>query len=160
MAPKKLPIPRQQADYSNDVYIEPSRSSDKHFADKNRKGIIEEHTECLTLYGHTDQVLSSPFFLSQKKPLPISTERAAIFIRDSSPNSALSLWNAQIRTLDKVILEPRPTELQWKACVPKHLTPAAGKVKLAALTHLTISRGIGAERWLLQFLFSPPWWGD
>ena len=80
------PPPTKLINYNDDLLIEHFQSSSKHFAGKQRRGVIDDHLDFLSLLEHVDSALSAPFFLSLETPLPATTVRAAIFLRDSPSN--------------------------------------------------------------------------
>ena len=65
---KKLPIPRRRERYNDDVIIEHFPSSAKNYDGHQRKGVIDEHLECLSLVEHVDQALNIPFVLALSVP--------------------------------------------------------------------------------------------
>ena len=153
---EQLPRQHEQDNYNDDVQIEHFQSSTKHFAGKQRRGIVEDHMGGLTLREHTDRALPAPFFLSHRTPLPTNTEEAAIFIRDSPPNSVLAFRNAQLRKLDAVIdreIPDRTTLAKPDTRTPRtcHLPDPSSRFDAS----FCICRHWG-ERWLHQFLFGFP----
>ena len=148
-----LPQPEDNAPCDDDVTIPHFQSSAKHYASKQRKGVIDEHWERLSLTEHTDADLASPFFLSLRTPIPDGRRGAALFLRGSPPDSVLSFWNAQLNALDTVITAASSTEDSWRALIPPVIQPAAGRIQLASLTHLDFHCGVGASTWIQQFLF-------
>ena len=70
--PQDLPIPTPRRDYNDDVDLQHFSSASRSYADKQRKGLQEEHLDSLDMADHLDQALSAPFFLSLPTPLPHS----------------------------------------------------------------------------------------
>ena len=82
---KKLPISQERKPYNDDIKIEHFQSSSRHYADKQRRGVADEHIQCLSMTAHIDLALNIPCFLSLSVPLPTSTLKAEIFVRDATP---------------------------------------------------------------------------
>ena len=97
---KKIPIPRKREAYNDDVKIQHFRRSDRHHAGKQRRGVIDEHLECLSLADRVEADLLSPFFLSLSTPLPDSILSAVRFIRDCGPALIRAFWDDQLSKLD------------------------------------------------------------
>ena len=55
-----MPTPNIHSDANKDIQIEHFRSSPIHFAGKQRRGLVGEHLECLSLLEHVDTALASP----------------------------------------------------------------------------------------------------
>ena len=68
----------------------------------------------------------------------------------------LSFWNAQLTKLDELIIAASPTQTEWGALIPTDIRPAAGKIKVAALFHLSQSCGLWGGAWARQLLFGFP----
>ena len=152
----RLPKVSKQTSYNDDVKLEHFQSSSRLYAGKQRKGVIDEHLECLSMQEHIDKALSSPFFLSLEVPLPLSIKEAATFIKDSPPELILNFWDEQLSSLDKLIMEASSLEHSWNALIPPEIAPAAGKLKLAAFMSLALQCDCGGSAWLQQFLFGFP----
>ena len=152
----ELPRPTPKSSYNDDVYIEHYQSSAQSFAGKQRRGVQDEHTECLSITDHVKSALNSPFFLSLHTPLPASISSAAIFLRDSHPNAILSFWNTQLNKLDNLIASCIDTQNSWNNLIPTELIPAAGNLRSVALTLLAREQGLGCASWLQQFLYGFP----
>lgn len=142
--------------YNDDLFAKHFQSSSMHFAGKQRRGVVDEHLECMPLSEHVDTALSAPFFLSLETPLPASTARAAVFLRGSPANSVLSFWGAQIRKLGELIRATSKLQHSWGELIPPATRPAAGKLQLVALDHLAHACGLGGSAWLTQFMFGFP----
>ena len=151
-----LPSVSKKESYNDDIKLEHFQSSARHHAGKQRKGVVDEHMECLPMLEHVDASLSIPFFLSLSAPLPASILDAALFIRDSPPELVLEFWDAQLLALDKLILEADETEASLTSLIPPEIAQSAGKLKLAALMSLAIQCQLGGSIWLQQFLFVFP----
>ena len=152
----KLPKIRKKRSYNDDISIEHFQSAARHYAGKQRRGVVDEHLECLSMMEHIDKALSSPFFLSLSVPLPSSITDAALFLKDSPPELILSFWEAQLKRLDRLVADSSPIEEEWKALIPPETAPAAGKIHLPALMLLAIQCRTGGTSWLQQFLFGFP----
>ena len=151
-----LPIVSKKDSYNDDLKLEHFQSSARHHAGKQRKGVVDEHMECLSMLEHVNTALSSPFFLSLSVPIPASIRDAALFIRDSPAGSIVQFWDEQLSAVDKLILDSEETEAAWNSLIPSEIIPSTGKVKLAALMSLSLQCGAGGSVWLQQFLFGFP----
>ena len=108
----KLPAVSKKLSYNDDIKLEHFQSSARHYAGHQRRGVIDEHMECLSMLEHVDAALFSPFFLSLSVPLPASISNAATFIRDSPPGLILNLWIHSLRPLIGLyLILPRPKKL-------------------------------------------------
>ena len=151
-----LPKVSKKESYNDDIKLEHFQSSARHHAGKQRKGVVDEHMECLSMLDHVDTALFSPFFLSLSVPIPASIREAALFIRDAPPNMIVQFWDAQLSALDKLVLDPEEIEAARNSKIPTEIAPSSGKVKLAALMSLALQCGVGGSVWLQQFLFGFP----
>ena len=152
----KLPAVSKKPSYNDDIKLEHFQSSARHYAGHQRRGVIDDHMECLSMLKHVDAALFSPFFLSLSVPLPASITNAATFIRDSPPGLILNFWDSQLTALDNLISDSPETEKAWTSLIPPETAPAAGRVRLAALMSLAIQGQVGGTIWLQQFLFGFP----
>ena len=107
--------------------------------------------ECLSLFEHVDDALSAPFVLPLETPLPASTARASLLLRDPPVNSFLSFWSAQLNRLDELISATTQLQKRWAAIIPQETLPAAGKLRLVALAPLSRSCGLVGAIWIRQF---------
>ena len=154
--PSLLPNVGRKLSYNDDITIEHFQSSARHYAGKQRKGVVDEHMECLSMMKHIDKALSSPFFLSLSVPLPSSITEAATFLMNSPTELILSFWEDQLTALDKLVSDSAETEKAWATLIPSQTAPATGKIHLPALMSLAIQCGTGGTSWLQQFLFGFP----
>ena len=94
-----LPSVSKKESYNDDIKLEHFQSSARHHAGKQRKGVADEHMECLSMLDHVDAAPFSPFFLSLSAPLPASILDAALFIRGSPSELVPNFWDAQLSAL-------------------------------------------------------------
>ena len=151
-----LPVVGKYESYNDDISIEHFQSAARHYAGKQRRGVVDEHMECLSMMEHIDKALSSPFFLSLSVPLPASIIKAATFLKDSPPELILSFWDEQLKRLDKLVGDSSKLEGEWKTTIPPETAPATGKLHLPALMSLAVQCQTGGTRWLQQFLYGFP----
>ena len=152
----KLPQVYKKASYNDDVKLEHFQSSTRHFAGKQRRGVIDEHMECLSMAEHLDTALKSPFFLSLSVPLPDSIRAAALFLKDAPTEAVRTFWDQQLSALDELIQDASQTEAEWIKLIPPETAPTAGKIQLAAFMSLSLQCQAGGSTWLQQFLFGFP----
>ena len=138
--------------YNDDVAFGHFQRSEKRYAGKQRRGGMGERVECLSILGHVDAALASPFAFRYTPRCP-----GILRVRQSSfeipPNSALSFWNDQLNKLNTLILAAITTEHTWRRAIAAQIDPAAGELQLAALTRLTERCGLGGANWMKQFLY-------
>ena len=151
--PQDLPIPTPRRDYNDDVDLQHFSSASRSYADKQRKGLQEEHLDSLDMADHLDQALSAPFFLSLPTPLPHSLQSALDYASSTNPQTIISFWEEQLQALETMVSDARLTDLEWNRLIPGRIRPAAGKLRLAALASLTQQHNLGGPLWLQQFLF-------
>ena len=103
-----MPKSFQRNTYNDDISIESFISFATHYAGKQRRGVTDEHLECLTPQEHTEQALRAPFFLSLRTPVPGSILNAALIVDRSHTNAVLSFWGDQPSNHQLVIEDPTP----------------------------------------------------
>ena len=149
----RMPIPSPKLDYNDDVHLPFYSSSSRTYADKQRRGLQEEHTECSSIEEHVKAALKAPFFLALHTPLPSSLSKAISFVSECAPELVTSFWEKQLGELTKLASDASDTNESWKKLIPTEIRPAAGKLNLPALMSLMDQFGLGGSNWLQQFLF-------
>ena len=148
--------PCKKSSYNDDVRIPHYTSSSRTYADRQRKGLQEEHTDSLSLTEHVNEALSAPFFLGLPTPLPESVESALNFIKASPSDTILDFWETQLKHTNKLVEDSKTIESEWVKLIPAELKLASGKLKLAPLMSLLYQQNMGGSHWLQQFLFGFP----
>ena len=152
----QLPNIRRRAHYNDDVVIEHFQSSARHHAGKQRKGVVDEPTERLTLQEPVEAALRRPFFLPLSAPLPRPISDASSFIRGSHPEQIAHFWDSQLISLDRLIADSSEVEKAWAELIPSETAPAACNIRLAALMSLANQCQVGGAVWIRRFLFGSP----
>ena len=151
-SPSEVPLPTAEASYNDDVKLPCYQSSARAFAERQRKGIVEEHPETRDISAHITAALSAPFFLSLATPLPPSTTWAMSFVKDCNPAAIQIFWTKQLNRLRGLVRDSAPVEKAWLEATPDAIRPATGKIKLVALASLMNQLDLGGSKWIKQFI--------
>ena len=158
--PNRVIFPAQVRDFNDDIKLDPYMPADLSFAGKQRKGIHEVFENCPSFSEHIRTALRGQFPLSFKTPLPREVMKAALFIRDSTPEVLLPFWEGQLAKLRSLVADCSPSQVIWDEQIHKAIAPAAGKLKTVALAQLFRHYGLGGQRWLCQFAKGFPITGE
>ena len=145
--------PSPQDSYNDDDvdiprYVIAARS----YADRQRKGLQEEHLDSMAMEEHRDAALSSPFFLSFPPPLPQSIQDALSYVSSTDPSVILRFWGDQLVRMDQLASDSLPTDRDWNELISSTIRPSEGKIRLAPPLSLMHQRNMGGSIWLRRFL--------
>ena len=132
--------PRRHSSSNDDVRIETFQPPDIPRAGRHRKGAREPLDDCSSLSERISAALRGDSPYAAATPLPRGTMRAALFTRDIPFGQLVRFRKVQIAQLPKLVEDPRFAQSKWDDCAPDSPRPAAGKLQMAALKHLTASQ--------------------
>ena len=102
---QNLPRADDKEHFNDDVSIEHSQNSTKHYDGAVFIWVVEARRDFTSISERTIGAPPSPFYRSLHTPRPTGSREAALFIRGPPDNSILSFWNAQLHRLDNLIAQ-------------------------------------------------------
>ena len=127
---------RKRRRYNDDVYPGPYKPAVLHFPDSRRKGIRESMGSCRNYEHQAPEALQGRFPLSHLTPLPTETREAAAYIRDTSPDAILKVWDAQLTALDELAHGCKLAPSTWNACIPEEIPTSDGEFQTVSMKQL------------------------
>ena len=89
-------------------------------------------------------------------PLPSETIRAIEFIRSSSDDQIMKIWDSQLRASEELVRSCTSAQNRWNSCIPGSISASSGKFQTVAVKTLLRQLNVGGEAWLDQFSFGFP----
>ena len=116
-----LPSPRGRC--SDDIDHPFYQSACRTYADKQRNGLQEEHTDSASISEHVSVALAAPFFPSLETPLPESAKEDLHFANAPPKNGVLGYWDIQLALMSQLERGTLSTIQERHKLSPQELLP-------------------------------------